>query len=859
MAASDMQRRMGALLVCFTILSIRNALGDTPDSFSVAPSASWVNVLESIPGLSPAINRPDEGVRFILLDDQVNVSQDEYYHRIVKKITNVNGVQDSVQLNFNFDPSYQRLTIHHVLIHRGTNTVNQLQPEKIKVIQQERDLDRNIYNGALSAVIFLEDVRIGDEIDFSYTVQGSNPILGGRFVDTFTTQWSTPVEYQRFRLLWPASRSLGIKNLGVNAPPTVKQNGAVKEYLWEFRHLPTVTEEDSLPSWYDPYPSVQLSEFVNWKEVAEWEVHLYPRPIQLAPELVEKINTWQHLQVQPEAQLASVLQFVQDEIRYLGIEFGPNSHQPSDPSTVFTRRFGDCKDKAYLLCTILQQLNIDASVALVHTEYRATIADWLPSPYAFDHVIVHVCLNGKTYWLDPTESHQGGPVDNRYFPNYGRCLLVQPEATGLTVIPQQKSGWPTTTVQETFIVHGRKEPAAMTVHTRAEGLDADRLRAAFANDGRNELEKRYLNFYARDYPKIKTTRPLEVLDHSEQNVFETFEHYQIQEFWTLSDDHRNYECEFYPRIIRNLIDEPTTTLRSMPLAVGYPRHEILQTKVILPEPWPVKGKTNQVSTTIAQLTTERTVQKNVFWLKYEYQSLTNCVLITNVPAYLKSLNQMKDMLGYSLTWANEEFPASAGTNHLNWTIVFLAGIYMILLAAGCVVLYRLRRLPFLVRCGEEPPILDPQHTGLGGWLVLPALGLFASPIRILFFMGNIWSVYSPESWHSLTDPSGSAYHGLWAPLLIYELLVNLTLMSFPIFLIILFFQRRRIFPPLFVIFLLFAVITITLDHFGSQTIPAVAVQNNGFVSRELIQSYMACAIWVPYMLVSKRVKATFVL
>lgn len=183
---------------------------------------------------------------------------------------------------------------------------------------------------------------------------------------------------------------------------------------------------------------------------------------------------------------------------------------------------------------------------------------------------------------------------------------------------------------------------------------------------------------------------------------------------------------------------------------------------------------------------------------------------------------------------------------------------MILLAAGCVILYRVRRLPFPIGYGEEPPVLDQRHVGLGGWLVLPAFGLFARPIQVLFDMGGNWSVYSTESWHSLTDPSGSAYHGLYAPVLIFELLVNLTLLSFPVFLIILFFQRRRTFPPLFIMFLLFIAITTTLDQFGAQMISAVAVQNTSPISRELIQSYMACAIWIPYMLVSKRVKATFV-
>src|SRR5205814_8964421 len=141
---------------------------------------------------------------------------------------------------------------------------------------------------------------------------------------------------------------------------------------------------------------------------------------------------------------------------------------------------GDCKDKAYLLCTILQRMGIDASPALVHTDYRQTIEGWLPSPYAFDHVVVQVQLDGKTYWIDPTRSHQRGPIEQRYFPDYGRCLLARPGTFSLTVIPRSQSGWPKTTIHETFQVHGQKQPAQFTVHTLAQGLAADRLRAYFA-------------------------------------------------------------------------------------------------------------------------------------------------------------------------------------------------------------------------------------------------------------------------------------------------------------------------------------------------------------------------------------------
>ena len=110
------------------------------------------------------------------------------------------------KISLDFDPSYQHMVIHDVSIHRGTNILNCLQPEKIKVIQQERDLDMNIYNGEVSAVIFLEDVRVGDRIEYSYTVRGSNPIFVGRYVDDFSLQWGDAVAHERFRLLWPTNQ-----------------------------------------------------------------------------------------------------------------------------------------------------------------------------------------------------------------------------------------------------------------------------------------------------------------------------------------------------------------------------------------------------------------------------------------------------------------------------------------------------------------------------------------------------------------------------------------------------------------------------------------------------------------------------
>lgn len=830
------------------------------DSFSLAPPEQWINVQSLATDLNPTTNAADGNLQYVLIDDQVNVSRNEHYRRIVEEPINANGVQDCVQLSIDFDPSYEHLVIHDIVIRRGTNILNRLDSGKIKLIQQERDLDMNVYNGEVSAVLFLEDVRIGDRIDYSYTLTGANPIFGGHYLGNCYLQWANVVADERFRLLWPSHRYLGIKDHGTETRPAVTERGETTEYVWELTNLPAINEEDSLPSWYDAFPWVQFSEFASWKEVAQWAAQFYPRPKQMDPKLQEKVSQWMRLYPSPKARLAAALDFVQNDIRYMGIEVGPNSHQPNDPSLVFERRFGDCKDKAYLFCTLLQAMGIDASEVLVDADNLGTIQDWLPSPYAFNHVVTRVRLDGKTYWLDPTAINQGGAIDARFFPDYGRGLVARPDTTDLTIIPQQRAGWPKTTVQETFAVHGRKEPAEFTVQTLAEGSDANQLRQTFADQTRDELQKNYLNYYARQYPDIKMARPLEVFDHREQNTFETIEHYRIQQFWTLSDDKKNYECDFYPQTIRDLFAEPNTTLRSMPLGMTYPCHSILITKVILPEEWPVDEITNHFQCPVAELDAKRVVDTNIFTMTYEYQTLSNFVSAAAMPDYVKALNQMKDALGYSLTWANEDISSVTGPKaaaqhkgNFNWSIGALGGIYLILLGVAAAAIHQFRpKLPPPLPTDES----GLQPSGLGGWLILPAIALVVSPIRTFCTLAGTFAVYAPDSWHTLTDPSGAAYNSFWAPVLIYEFLTNLTIIAFSLLLLLLFFQRRRTFPTMYIVFLAFCAVTATIDHFWVQLIPAVANKTAGF-DKIMTQNYSACLIWIPYMLNSKRVKATF--
>ena len=73
--------------------------------------------------------------------------------------------------------------------------------------------------------------------------------------------------------------------------------------------------------------------------------------------------TW--FQVSSEAKL--IHEFVAKDIRYVAIEYGDSGYEPHHAKEVFVNRYGDCKDQAILLITMLKEAGIEAYPVLIGT------------------------------------------------------------------------------------------------------------------------------------------------------------------------------------------------------------------------------------------------------------------------------------------------------------------------------------------------------------------------------------------------------------------------------------------------------------------------------------------------------------
>lgn len=185
---------------------------------------------------------------------------------------------------------------------------------------------------------------------------------------------------------------------------------------------------DFLPFDVFPVPVLRASSVESWAAAGE-DYAALAAPHQDPAGLEQVVARLKDLPL--EERIDGAHRFAQS-IRYTSVSFGVNAIQPVPPAKVLERGFGDCKDKANLLVTLLAELGIEANIALVSTGYGRDVDERLPSPGLFDHAIVHLPEQGR--WLDPTDSW--APASEPLADLQGRrALVIDGKRSRLVQIP----------------------------------------------------------------------------------------------------------------------------------------------------------------------------------------------------------------------------------------------------------------------------------------------------------------------------------------------------------------------------------------------------------------------------------------
>lgn len=151
-----------------------------------------------------------------------------------------------------------------------------------------------------------------------------------------------------------------------------------------------------------------------------------------------------------------------------------------------------------------------------------------------------------------------------------------------------------------------------------------------------------------------------------------------------------------------------------------------------------------------------------------------------------------------------------------------------------------------------------EPRGIGGWLLLPLLGLVLTPIGMANSFVNVARIgFAPGAWDAMT-PGSEAYDPLQAPLLAFGMAFTLLGVVASPLLLWLFLKRHRYVPRLMVASLAALVFGRAFDFLLASRIPAFRPAMPALVATYVVLPGLLATVWIAYFLRSSRVKNTFV-
>jgi uncharacterized protein DUF3857/transglutaminase superfamily protein len=298
----------------------------------------------------------------------------------------------------------------------------------------------------------------GNIVGYEYEVE-EHPLV---LQDIWDFQEENPVREIHYSLQLPSGWEY--KSSWLNYPEVKPTQSGSNQWQWVLSDLKGVRKEDDMPPLaglmgqmivsFFPQGGPTVNGFSNWKQMGNWYANLTSGRREPSAEIKQKVTD---LTVKASTQLdkmKAIAKFVQEDVRYVAIELGIGGWQPHPAADVFNHRYGDCKDKATLMSSMLSAIGVESYYVVINTERGSVTAD-TPAHNGFDHAIIAIKLPdgvndpslvatlqhpklGKLLFFDPTnELTPFGEIGGYLQANYG--LLVTPDGGELLELPEQPS------------------------------------------------------------------------------------------------------------------------------------------------------------------------------------------------------------------------------------------------------------------------------------------------------------------------------------------------------------------------------------------------------------------------------------
>jgi hypothetical protein len=301
---------------------------------------------------------------------------------------------------------------------------------------------------------------VGNIVGYEYEVEERPLVLQ----DGWEFQSECPVRESHYSLQLPAGWEY--KASWFNHEESKPSQTGASQWKWVLNGVSEIRKEEDMPpmegvagrmvvSFFSPGGSSAKNEFSNWRQMGAWYLNLTTPQLDASAAIKQKVDALTGSLTSPLQKMTAVANFLQHDIRYVAIELGIGGYQPHPASAVFTNRYGDCKDKATLMSSMLHEVGIDSYYVVINSARGVVMSKTPANVGGFNHVILAIKLPedlanaslvatmqhprlGKLLFFDPTnEMTPLGQIAGHLQANYG--LLITPDGGELIELPKEPS------------------------------------------------------------------------------------------------------------------------------------------------------------------------------------------------------------------------------------------------------------------------------------------------------------------------------------------------------------------------------------------------------------------------------------
>lgn len=320
------------------------------------------------------------------------------------------GVQQLGQLQLGYNSGNQDIKINYVRVRKPDGSViNTDLTTSVQDITGAVARVAPMYTDYREKHVTVPALRPGDTLEYETVIATTKPLAQNEFWMEHDFEDQLIVLDEHLVVDVPQSRKVNLATFedGKDYERTVAGDRVV--YKWSYHNYKTriakAEEEREKTGKYkkrpqDEPPSVQMTTFQSWDELAKWYGEL-ERDRRIPNDAMKaKVAQLTKDKKTEREKIQAVYDYVAMNYRYVSLSLGIGRYQPHASTEVFSNEYGDCKDKHTLLASMLSALGYRMNTVLIGSQHKLDPA--VASPSQFDHVIGNLKLGDETIWMDTT-------------------------------------------------------------------------------------------------------------------------------------------------------------------------------------------------------------------------------------------------------------------------------------------------------------------------------------------------------------------------------------------------------------------------------------------------------------------------